>query len=318
MRIKRGKQAEPSKDLICGVPGVGKSSLAANYPNPLFIDVEGSTEKLDVARTEAKTYSELIEVVNWILTSKESDEFETIVFDTIDWIENIVIKEILRVDHTSSIADHKAYGFGMGDKRIDEFFRENIITRLEQIRAKGKNIVLVAHSEIKGVEDPIHGRFDQYQIDTGKTVRKVIQEWANNVLFLNFDTMVEYRKGLEKNKLKSVGRYIHTEQTPQFQAKNRDNLPTKIKLTEDACPYFDKIGTVQMKEAAKTELKELENSLNDCNSEDDVRTCFKTFYKLLKNKDAHKLCKNRIELINNEESYAHNQKIQANETDQSN
>ena len=43
MNITRGKITKAVKCVIYGPEGIGKSTFAAQFPNPLFIDTEGST-----------------------------------------------------------------------------------------------------------------------------------------------------------------------------------------------------------------------------------------------------------------------------------
>ena len=52
IQITRGAAQKPQKVVIYGVEGIGKTTLAAQFPNPLFIDTEGGTEGYDVARTQ--------------------------------------------------------------------------------------------------------------------------------------------------------------------------------------------------------------------------------------------------------------------------
>ena len=53
MRISRGKIATAQRIVLMGVEGIGKSTFASMFPDPLFIDTEGSTSDLDVARLPA-------------------------------------------------------------------------------------------------------------------------------------------------------------------------------------------------------------------------------------------------------------------------
>ena len=55
MNITRGKIAKAQRVVIYGVEGIGKSTLASKFPNPLFIDIEGSTGNMDVARLDKPT-----------------------------------------------------------------------------------------------------------------------------------------------------------------------------------------------------------------------------------------------------------------------
>ncbi len=44
-----------SKVVIYGPEGIGKSTFVAEFPNPVFIDTEGSTDNMDVARLDKPT-----------------------------------------------------------------------------------------------------------------------------------------------------------------------------------------------------------------------------------------------------------------------
>ncbi len=66
MEIIRGKMPGAKKVVIYGPEGIGKSTFAARFPNPLFIDTEGSTKDMDVARTRPDFMPMLIE--QWSIT----------------------------------------------------------------------------------------------------------------------------------------------------------------------------------------------------------------------------------------------------------
>lgn len=55
MKITRGKRQEAQKIVLYGPEGIGKSTFAAQFPEPLFIDTEGSTANMDVMRFDLPT-----------------------------------------------------------------------------------------------------------------------------------------------------------------------------------------------------------------------------------------------------------------------
>lgn len=55
MNITKGKIAKAQKVVIYGPEGIGKSTFASKFPEPLFIDTEGSTANMDVARFDKPT-----------------------------------------------------------------------------------------------------------------------------------------------------------------------------------------------------------------------------------------------------------------------
>ena len=48
MEITRGKVQKAKKVVIYGPEGIGKSTFASRFPDPVFIDTEGSTNDLSL------------------------------------------------------------------------------------------------------------------------------------------------------------------------------------------------------------------------------------------------------------------------------
>ena len=77
--ITKGKVETAKKVVIYGPEGIGKSTLASCFPDPVFIDTEGSTKELDVARYP--TPSAWADVVNCVKDCAENATGKTIVID---------------------------------------------------------------------------------------------------------------------------------------------------------------------------------------------------------------------------------------------
>ena len=52
LNITRGVVPCAQKVVVYGVEGIGKTTFASQFPDPLFVDVEGGTRHLDVARVD--------------------------------------------------------------------------------------------------------------------------------------------------------------------------------------------------------------------------------------------------------------------------
>ena len=90
MQITKGKIQGAQKIAIYGPEGVGKTTFAAQFPEPVFIDTEGSTNNMDVARLPKPTsWSMLLEQIDFI---KQSKVCKTLIIDTIDWAERLCIE----------------------------------------------------------------------------------------------------------------------------------------------------------------------------------------------------------------------------------
>ncbi len=271
--MKGELKSVPSKDLIYGVEGVGKSGLASTYPNPIFLDFEGSTYEMDVDRFPIKSYTEFVEAVTEICTNKDFAHYQTVVIDTLDWMENAVVKHILKADGASGVSDHRLYGFGMFAKRIKAFANEEIITQFNRLQRARLNIVMVSHAEAKNITDPIYGESYIYKLKGDKDFMPVFKEWASNMFFINFDTVIEYKKGLEKNKLKGGRtRYIHTIRTPQYEAKCRyKGLPERMLYKEGVNPYLSCIKIFTAKEnESELRLRNAIIGISECTDREEL------------------------------------------------
>lgn len=231
LQIIKGVQKRPQRVVIYGIEGIGKSTLAAQFPKPLFIDTEGGTAHMnvDLLPTPA-TWEELTELLHLIPRSDELDEYRTLVIDTIDWAEMLCIDFVCVKAGKSGIED---FGYGTGYTAVKEEF-ERMIRKLDEIVAAGKNVVLVAHAQLRKFEQPdASGAYDRYELKLGKRTASqtapIIKEWSDMLLFINYKTEV-YKDG---NKYKATGgeRTVFTTHSPAYDAKNRHELPSSFPLS---------------------------------------------------------------------------------------
>jgi hypothetical protein len=229
MKIVKGKQARPQRVVIYGPESVGKSTLAAATPNPLFIDTEDGTSQLDVARVQATTFSDIEQAIKEI--AKDSQGFKTIVLDTLDWAEKNMIEDILRKGKKDSIED---FGYGKGYVYVTEAVAK-FLASLDTLIERGISVVLLAHSQVKKFDPPDAGQgYDRYELKMSKGCAPLVKEWADAILFVNFDTKV---REPEQGKAKGVGgkeRVIHTVRCAAWDAKNRHGLTEKLPMSYDS------------------------------------------------------------------------------------
>ena len=83
MQIITGVIPKTTKAVLYGPEGIGKTSFAAKAPNPLFIDTEGSTTRLNVRRLPApQSWAMVLEQVQWVIYNPQV--CNTLVVDTAD------------------------------------------------------------------------------------------------------------------------------------------------------------------------------------------------------------------------------------------
>ena len=227
--ITKGRMNKPYKVVVYGVEGIGKTTFASKFPDPLFIDTEGSTTRMDVRRYPAPTsYAMCKAMVEEVIKTKPC---KTLVIDTIDWLESAIIQSICDSAKKESLTD---FGYGAGYIRLEEELGR-FLNLLTEVTEKGMNVVLTAHAKIVKFEQPEEkGAYDRYELKLGnKTTAKTsskVKEWADMVLFLNYQTFAVKDEKKEKYKATGGKRVMYTTHRPEWDAKNRDNLPDKLDL----------------------------------------------------------------------------------------
>ena len=225
LKIIEGKEKRPLKIVIYGPEGIGKSTFASQFPDPLFIDTEGGTSNLDIRRIKCnKSWDELISVVKEI---KDNPNIcKTIVLDTADWSESLCTNAVCEKYRKNNIED---FGYGKGYVYlVDEFSK--LLTLLDQLIEAGINVVINAHAKPRKFELPEEqGAFDRYEMKLSKQVAPLLKEWCDALFFVNYKI---YVITTENNSKKAQGgkRVLYTTHNPTYDAKNRFDLPEELEL----------------------------------------------------------------------------------------
>lgn len=230
MEIIRGPIATAQKVVIYGPEGIGKTSLAMQAPNPLFIDTEGSTKHYNLARTEPPTsWWMLMQQVQGVID--KPDLCDTLVIDTADWAEKLAAEHILARDKQPSI---ESYGYGKGYVYLEEEFGR-LLNKLNDVVERGIHVILVAHAQVRKFEQPGEaGSYDKWELKLLRRNSPLVKEWADAVLFCAYQTYVVNVDGQGTSKGRNIAqggkRVIYTAHSPVWDAKNRHDLPAEVDM----------------------------------------------------------------------------------------
>lgn len=225
LTITKGPRKAPVRAVIYGVEGVGKTSLAAQLPAPLFLDMEEGTAQLDVARAQIDTADELRNALAALATDAQG--FQSIIIDSADWAERIACEALLKKSGKKSIED---FGFGKGFVMLAEEMAR-LLTACDTLVHRGIHVIWIAHAKTVRVSPPdmVDG-FDRYELKMAKQTAPLFKEWADLLLFANFETIIV--KGND-GRVKGEGgkrRLLYTERSAAWDAKNRYGLPETLPL----------------------------------------------------------------------------------------
>ena len=230
------------KIVIYGQEGVGKSTLASQFPGAVFIDCEGSTSRMNVRRLPKPTsWKMFIDEFEYILSFCKANGYKTAIVDTFDWAERLAL-EALCTEHNVTGIEGMNYGKGW------EYEKEMIgrfLDSTDRLIKEGVNIVLLCHAISRKTTLPEETEeFDHWELKLGnKTTNKIaplLKEWSDMTLFLAFRTnIIAVDDKGKKHKATSCERIMYTTKTAWWDAKNRFGMPDKLPLTwESLAPIF--------------------------------------------------------------------------------
>ena len=224
--LQKGKQPRGRKVVIYGGPGLGKSTMASQAPNPVFLQTEDglaniASDKYPLAKTRAEFDQYLGDLIK-----NELDTHDTIVLDTADWLETPIHQDICGDD-----GDIVRWGggYGAGYRKADAMF-SRYVRAFQAMCDKGKIVVILAHDSHEDVNDPQNGSYRQVVPGMHKYCRDKLIEWADDLLYMCPKISVD-----EDTKRASGGKQIilKTDFHPAYRAKVRCQAPSEIVLPRE-------------------------------------------------------------------------------------
>ena len=219
------KQATPTapKLMIYGLSGVGKSTLASKLKNPIFIDMEGGLNYMDVARTPTLTsYASVLKVLGELFNAAEAGkrEYDTIVIDSVDWLVRKVVEKAAGIDKNKldETLNRSNGGYGNGKQVLENHIRTYLLPLLVTLNKQGYGICLIAHADRKVLMNSDGSDVEQIAPKIDVNTMNTFVEWCDNVFFLKRDISGERVLVLESDEVAL--------------AKNRLGLTGEVKLSD--------------------------------------------------------------------------------------
>jgi hypothetical protein len=234
--IKTKGAGIPSKNILYGVEGVGKTSIVAFGHKPFFVMCAGETGLLTlidnglIPETQHcdpfSNWLDLMAFLKWVAAGNLKD-VKSLVIDSVGTAQNLMIDHLIETECKGSRSRFSDYGHGV--KISTPVWRE-FLAVLDQINRLGLQIWLIGHSAVANFKNPEGSDYQRYTLQLIEAVSELSRQWADNIFFMNYFTESEKGKGASNG-----DRYLYAIRTPAFDAKNRCGLkdPSGYRLAND-------------------------------------------------------------------------------------
>ena len=259
---------KPPMITIIGTPGVGKTSLGALFPNPVFLPTEDGAAVFDswdndktpaflprvprptggdkiITRSSIKRTNEYLDE----LLSSEHD-YKTLVVDSITSLDRLFALELTILYDVKTVADASG-GFHKGFAELASL-HANFVYKCEVLRTtRQMGIVFLAHVGVQKLKNrPDQAAdFTVYGLDMDTASAGVYVSQSDAVLYLTQEEVVLGAAYNDKDKQIKAGRVKQGNDRKLItsgdgmigfvNAKNRFNMPTEISVGYMTNPILD-------------------------------------------------------------------------------
>lgn len=245
----------PTIATLVGGPGIGKTSLAALFPDPIIMKTEDGTKSLDqivnfnpsfkrenvaVFGDNGKdilftNFQDMKDGIQYLRTA--AHKRKTLIIDSVTQADTIFQAEVLKIDPKAKSINQAGGGYGAGWNMVANMHRE--IRELCGLLAEERemNIVFIAHEALETVDSPDS---ESYMRGTLRMNAKCTQPYIDNVDLVAFLKLESFVVGDEKKRATSSGRrMISCHSTPANVGKNRFGIVSELDFDLTTNPLAD-------------------------------------------------------------------------------
>ena len=231
--VSSGIQMKPLRCVITGHEGVGKTTLAAGAPDPIFVTTEDGLGLIDAPTIPTDSHAKTNAILDELIAEEHS--YRTLVFDAIDG-EEPHINEAVVQEHGKPGQTIAQIGRGTGYLLVDKAWIE-LFMKFDSLRARGMNIVVISHLKADYIDDPIVGTYMKFRPNLTKRTGPFLSRWCDLIGHLGPMQVVRDAGDADEDKTIKINqnsqqRFLHVHDDGRFVAKNRFGLTEPIEIPQ--------------------------------------------------------------------------------------
>jgi hypothetical protein len=240
--------------MMFGEPGEGKTTLAAQFPAPIFIITHGETgidsaknagvadKDIPVVRLEElyntddipdgvghPAYNKCIETLKSVADGEH--DRRTVVIDTLSGFEKINEQHCASLEFKGDMKGRQQdewNAWAAGPRRAEAYWSSEFIPACLACIEAGYNVVLLAHCKSATIKNPNGPDYQKYQPDLADRIFNCTAKSLQYLLYLGKQPEFETDKATKKRTVKTNERFVGLTNETWYAAKNWDNLQDPI------------------------------------------------------------------------------------------
>ena len=232
--IIKGVEIVPLVTVVTGATAVGKTFFSCQSDAPIMLNLENGAEIYPIQKIplygKKVVFDDCMESLRLIYAQHKKMGVKTVIVDSMDWVQKLIHKEVCKQKNVETI-DELKWGAGY---QLSASLAQDFINGLDSLRQLGMEIIIICHTAIIKVDEPIHDLYEVYDLKLDRLIRNTIKEWATIIAFCEFDQKTHLkgeRFGQKMYRAVSTGnRIMHTVPQAGFVAKSRIPIPSPLPL----------------------------------------------------------------------------------------
>jgi len=177
-KVKPISSLSDAVSLIYGETKIGKSALAAMFPDQIFFFTERGGRGMERYEVFIDTWADFVGYVN-ALKNADEKQFKTVTLDTFDKLYD---KCLAHVCADMGIDDPTEEGYGKGWRAVKAAFEKEI----DKLVSVGIGVVMISHATEKKFESRNGADYDKIVPSASKQATKLALAMADITLYMGY------------------------------------------------------------------------------------------------------------------------------------